>query len=317
MTRTGCKQIAYAVLLAMLLTASAWLVRLSDQARGDESLQEVLYLPSPRVAQRMSLGYSGLLADIYWTRVVQYFGTKHQARSMQYKLLAPLLETATELDPQLLPAYEFGSIFLAQRPPEGAGDPQAAARLVEKGIAHNPAAWRLYYDLGYIDWLELHDPSKAADAFARGANLAGAKPWMRVMAAALAAHAGETETAVYMWTNILNSTNDAALRANATQRLLSLRVDREVELLQQRVDLYTQQRGSLPAGWSDLIASGLLRGIPSDPKGRAYRLNGGRVQVAVPSNFPFLTRGLPPGYAPSDLATEPGFHQVQKKFAQQ
>ena len=25
----------------------------------------------------MSLGYDGLLADIYWTRAVQYFGGKH------------------------------------------------------------------------------------------------------------------------------------------------------------------------------------------------------------------------------------------------
>ncbi len=45
----------------------------------------------------------------------------------------------TTLDPKLLPAYEFGSVFLAQKPPEGAGDPAAAARLVEKGIRENPA----------------------------------------------------------------------------------------------------------------------------------------------------------------------------------
>ena len=106
----------------------------------------------------------------------------------------------TTLDPKLLPAYQFGSVFLAQKPPEGAGNPLAAARLVEKGIQENPQAWRLYYDLGYIYWLELKDPAKAADAFERGSKVPGAHPWMRVMAAALAGHAGETETAIYMWT---------------------------------------------------------------------------------------------------------------------
>ena len=29
----------------------------------------------------MSLGYDGLLADIYWTRAVQYFGSKHHEGS--------------------------------------------------------------------------------------------------------------------------------------------------------------------------------------------------------------------------------------------
>ena len=110
----------------------------------------------------MSLGYSGLLADIYWTRVVQYFGTKHRANAKQYLILEPLLEMTTTLDPKLLPAYEFGSVFLAQKPPEGAGNPLAAARLVEKGIRENPQAWRLYYDLGYIYWLELKDPAEGS-----------------------------------------------------------------------------------------------------------------------------------------------------------
>src|ERR1039458_9856319 len=225
----------YTLLLAALLAASAMLVRQIDRIRSDEPLQEVLYIPSPKVLKRMSLGYSGLLADIYWTRVVQYFGTKHRAKAKQYLILKPLLEMTTTLDPKLLPAYQFGSVFLAQKPPEGAGDPLAAAGLVEKGIRENPQAWRLYYDLGYIYWLELKDPAKAADAFDRGSKVPKAHSWMRVMAAALAGHAGETETAIYMWSNILNSTDDKTLKANALTRLLCLRVDSDVKILQDRV----------------------------------------------------------------------------------
>src|ERR1039458_8132746 len=244
---------SYALLLAALLAASTMLVRQVDRVRDDEPLQEVLYIPSPTVVKRMSLGYSGLLADIYWTRVVQYFGTKHRAKAKQYLILKPLLEMTTTLDPKLLPAYQFGSVFLAQKPPEGAGDPLAAAGLVEKGIRENPQAWRLYYDLGYIYWMELKDPAKAADAFDRGAKVPGAHPWMRVMAAALAAHAGETETATYMWTNILNSTDDPNLRANAISRLRCLRVDSEVNLLQQQVDQYTKQHGRVAVESTELI----------------------------------------------------------------
>jgi hypothetical protein len=306
-------QTTYALLLSMLLGASTLLVRQVDRMRGDAVSQEVLYIPSPKVVKRLSLGYSGLLADVYWTRVVQYFGAKHKAKSKQYRILEPLLEMTTELDPKLLPAYHFGSVFLAQKPPEGAGDPQAAVRLVEKGIRENPQSWRLYYDLGYIYWLELKDPARAADAFDRGAQVPGAHAWMRVMAAALKAHAGETETATYMWTNILKSTEDANLRANAVSRLRSLRVDSEVKLLQDRVDEFTRKSGHTAGDWQELISTGLLRRAPADLAGHAYRLVDGRVQVAEPELFPFITRGLPPGQEPRDLPSEKGFKPIKIK----
>jgi len=280
--------------------------------RADEPLQEVLYIPSPKVVERMSLGYSGLLADIYWTRVVQYFGTKHQAKAKQYLILEPLLDMTTTLDPKLLPAYEFGSVFLAQKPPEGAGSPQGAARLVEKGIRENPTSWKLYYDLGYIYWLELKDPAKAADAFERGSKITGAHPWMRVMAAALTGHAGETETAIYMWTNIYDSTDDKVLKANALNRLQCLRVDSEVKILQDRVDEFTKQNGRIPTAWQELISTGLLRRTPTDPKGNLYGLVDGRVQVAQPDLFPFIVRGLPPGQESGDLPGTSGFKIVKK-----
>jgi hypothetical protein len=178
---------------------------------------------------------------------------------------------------------------------------------VEKGIRENPQAWRLYYDLGYIYWLEMKDPAKASDAFERGSKIAGAHPWMKVMAAALAAHAGETETAVYMWTNILNSSEDNDLRANAMNRLRCLRVDGEVKILQERVDQFTKQAGRLPSGWGDLISAGLLRGVPMDPKNSRYQLVNGRVQVAHPDLFPFITKGLPPEREPGDLPDDPGY----------
>jgi hypothetical protein len=313
MTRDLRIQTGYALLLATLLAVSAMLVHQIDRVRDDEPLQEVLYIPSPAVVKRMSLGYSGLLADIYWTRVVQYFGKKHVAKAKQYLILKPLLDMTAALDPKLLPVYQFGSVFLAQKPPEGAGDPMGAARLVEKGIQENPQAWRLYYDLGYIYWLELKDPAKAADAFERGSKVPGALSWMRVMAAALAGHAGETETATYMWTNILNSTEDKVLKANAINRLRCLRVDAEVKALQDRVDEFTKVKGYQPASWSELISVGMLRRTPVDPKDNPYRLVGGRVQVAQPDNFPFITRGLPPGQELGDLPNQKGFTGISEQ----
>jgi len=39
-----------------------------------------------------------------------------------------------------------------------------------------------------------------------------------------------------------------------------------------------------------------LPGIPVDPDGHPYKLSPeGRVEVRVPDDFPFATKGLPPG----------------------
>ena len=91
------------------------------------TLEEVLYISSPKALKKMSLGYDGLLADIYWTRAVQYFGSKHHDGSHNFDLLAPLLEITTTLDPHLLVAYEYGANFLA---------PQAAQRWRHAGARH-------------------------------------------------------------------------------------------------------------------------------------------------------------------------------------
>src|SRR5579863_10785994 len=83
------------------LVASALLLHRSDQLRPQATLDEVLYLNSPKILKRASLGYDGLLADIYWTRAVQYFGGRLSRGSEHFDLLAPLLEITTTLDPHL------------------------------------------------------------------------------------------------------------------------------------------------------------------------------------------------------------------------
>jgi hypothetical protein len=290
------------LLLFSCLSLSVLALRKSDDVRERVSLKEALYIPSPKAVKALSLGYTGLMADLYWTRVVQYFGGKHHLRAEQYKLLAPLLDITTTLDPHLLIAYEFGSIFLAQNPPEGAGDPEAAAALVKKGIRENPAAWRLWYHLGYIYFDELHDSKAASEAFLQGSQVPGALPWMKVMAAAIAQHAGEAETAQFLWTQIYNSSDNPDIRENAAKRLLALRVDHDVERLQAMANRFQRETAVVPGSFLQLVQAGYLPRLPVDPLGNPYLLVDGRVQVSRPDSLPFITKGLPPGQKPSFLA---------------
>ena len=288
-------------LLILLLALSVPVLQSIDRERSFQPLQDVLYVPSAQTVKKLSLGYNGLMADLYWTRVVQYFGGRHYVHSREYLLLSPLLDITTTLDPQLIVAYQFGSTFLAQNPPEGAGDPQAAVRLAERGIANNPTAWRLYYQLGFIYWQELHDPQKASEAFLKGSQVPGALPWMKIMAAALAQSGGEREKARFLWSNILRDSDDKLLRSNAVKRLRALDSDQAVDVLQGEVDKFTARNRRPPASWGELIAAQQLRGVPRDPMGNPYALRDGRVEVTNPTEFPFITKGLPPGMEPTVL----------------
>ncbi len=299
--------VATAVLLFSMAGGMAMLYAI-DHTQRQSTAQQALYLRSSRVLRRLSLGYTGLLADIYWTRAVQYFGEQHHNGSGDFRLLAPLLEVTTELDPRILPAYQFGANFLAPKPPNGAGLPGAALSLMKYGIEHNPDQWRLYYNLGFLYYTEFKDYAKAADAFAQGAKLPVHYEFMPILAARMAQHAGEFETARMLWYTTYQSTKEARIRQNAVEHLLALQVDEDVTRLEQVVEKYREQNGRLPASMGDLQRAGFIGGTPADPKGRPYKLMpDGRIEVQDPKSIYFITKGLPPGaptpQPPSEAAT--------------
>jgi tetratricopeptide (TPR) repeat protein len=289
-----------AVCLFASFAASAATLHHLDCIRPQGTLEDVLYISSPKVLKRLSLGYDGLLADIYWTRAVQYFGFRHHSRtSTNYKLLAPLLKIATSLDPQLSPAYHFGASFLAPAPPDGAGEPERAVELMEFGIQNNPDDWKLYYDLGFVYYMNLKDYSRAANAFRRGSTVPGAHPYMGLLAAQMAEHAGEFDTARMLWTATYQNSQEKHIRQNAIEHLRGLRVDEDITHLQQAVTRFGQRIGRLPASMSELAAAEGLAGTPVDPRGHPYKLTPeGRIELSVPDDFIFATQGLPPGYKP-------------------
>lgn len=306
MTQRRKTTIVATACLVLSLAASCIVLHRVDELRPQATLDEVLFLSSPKVIQRASLGYNGLMACIYWTRAVQYFGYRHHTFATSYNLLAPLLEITAHLDPHMVVAYEFGSSFLAPKPPHGAGDPQSAIELIDYGIQNNPDNWRLYYDLGFVYYMELRDYKKAAEAFERGSHVPNAHPFLKVLAAQMAQHAGEYRTAQMLWSATYQTTQDEQIKENAVEHLRALRVDEDVEHLQDAVTHFGERTGRLPASMAELVGAEGLGGNPVDPDGHPYKLaQDGRVELRDPDDFPFASKGLPPGYKPS-----PKFHGI-------
>jgi tetratricopeptide (TPR) repeat protein len=291
------------ILLVSCLAGSVLLLRSIDRQRNGATLEEVLYVSSPKLLKHLSLGYGGLLADIYWTRAVQYFGDHLDRGAEHYDLLAPLLEITTTLDPHLIVAYEYGTNFLAAN----GGQPERAIQLSEFGIRNNPDNWHLYYGLGFVYYMNLKNYAKASEAFLRGSRVPDAHPFLKVLAAQMAERGGDIQTARMLWTTTFETTKDRDIRGNAAAHLRALQVDEDVTILESLVSQYRDKTGHLPNSFSDLEAANLMHGTPIDPVGNRYKLMpDGHVQVSAPADLPFIQKGTPPGY----VAPKPHFKPI-------
>lgn len=266
------KPIAILLLLVLPLGfAGIWRLQhsIDNQLIALHEEQDEVLLRSTKVMKALSLEYAPLTADIYWTRVVQYYGSKGE-RTDQLDSLWPLLDLATTLDPNLIPAYRFGSTFLAEQKPAGAGQPERAVELIRRGIKENPEYWRLYQDLGNVYYFALKDNEKAAQAYVDGSNVPGAAPWMKLMAARIAERGDTLETSRYLWTEIYQSSQDPSIRENAKVHLILLKTDDDRRHLDALLDEYAKKAGHRAANVRDLVQAGMLPGLPGDPEGYAY-----------------------------------------------
>jgi hypothetical protein len=176
---------------------------------------------------------------------------------------------------------------------------------MEYGIQHNPDNWRLYYDLGFVYYTELHDFKKAAEVFAEGSQIPGAHPFLKILAASMAEHAQDFNTARLLWSAAYESSKEANIRQNALEHLRAIQVDEDITNLQSAVNRFAQSNGRVPTSLWEVVNAQHWRGLPVDPDGNPYELSfDGQVLVANPDDFPFITVGLPPGYEPGT----PRFH---------
>jgi hypothetical protein len=267
------KNIAWVLWLALPLGfAGIWRLQHGIDAQRASLSQERddVLLRSGKLVKVMSLEYAPLLADVYWTRVVQYYGNQHVRGQANLELLWPLLDVTTTLDPNLLISYRFGAMFLSQAAPVGAGRPDLAVQLIERGIQANPDYWRLYEDLGFVYYFDLKDYQKASAAFLEGSKKPNAQLWMKVMAARVAAEGESFETSMFLWKDIYNTAVDPSVKKNALLHLQLLKVKEDCKQLDLLADEYSKRYGKRPARMNEMVQAGLLRGIPGDPLGFAY-----------------------------------------------
>ena len=278
----GLLLLTFLIGLASVVGLSRWLD--SHRPPTDSKMdEEQLYLTGT-TAKRISLGFNGLAADWYWMRSLQYVGRKiidvpdnvpiDNLAQLNLKLLAPLIDISTTLDPEFIEPYQYAAVVLP------AVDLPEAIRLTRKGIAANPNAWRLYQHLGYIYWQQ-RDFQAAGEAYDQGSKLPGAPPWMVAMKAKMANEGGSRELAREIYGRLYEQAENAKVKEMARKRLLQLDSLDQRDGLRKVLAAYKTRVGRCPSSWKEVEP--LLRalrvevdstGAPLDPTGTAYVMVG-------------------------------------------
>lgn len=236
----------------------------SPAARAQD---EVLYLRKGGQVKRLAPGFEILAADLYWLRTVQYFGGERAfAANKRFDLLYPLIDITTTLDPRMEIAYRYGAVFLAEKYPIGAGRTDLGLAVLEKGVANNPASWRLRQELGFYHFVYRRDSRRAADVLIAASDLPGAPFWLRNLAAEILGKGGERDIARRMWSEMYGQ-SEGAIKENARVHLLVLDAADAADQLSQDVTEFRARAGRLPRDLAELKRAGFTRQPLVDPVG--------------------------------------------------
>jgi hypothetical protein len=294
--------VGVAAVIAILSAGGGWLQHLrEDRYPAPQAEEDSLDITSGPVLKHLTVGYNAVAADLYWIRAIQYYGGIKLAvasaapgsmtaltapPSADYRLLYPLLDLTTTLDPNFNIAYRFGEIFLAEPSPGGAGRPDLAIALLEKGLRSRPDKWEYMQDIGFVHYWWQHDYKGAAEWFDRAGKIPGAPWWLKSLAANTLTEGGDRESSRAMWEALRQSAEIDWLRHDAERRLLQLQALDQIDALQATVDRFAAKTGGPAGDWLSLVRAGVFPGVPTDPVRTPYEIDGaGRVRLSTKSSL--------------------------------
>lgn len=273
--------------LALLAAVALQMMRDRSHPRVRQETDRILYVRSGDVLKRMTLGFDGLAADVYWIRALQHYGGDRISKPDQahrFQLLYPLLDLTTTLDPYFNIAYRFGAIFLSEGFPGGPGRPDQAVTLLRKGLSVVPTKWQYYHDIAFVYYWHLRDYHAAAEWFKRGADQPNAPNWLPPLAATMLTHGEDRASARFLWEQIAKS-EEAWLRRSAERALQQLQALDQIDRLNAIFTRFPPPEGE-PRSWAWLMRRRILNGTPVDPRGFPYVIDPESGAITVSEQSP-------------------------------
>jgi hypothetical protein len=238
-----------------------------------------------KVLKIVSLEYRSIISDFLLLESLAFYGKTVERSEKklpdlseeQWQWLYRALSTSTELDPFFLDPYYFANAVLTLKPDKL----EAVNGFLEKGVSSRYWDWQIPFYLGYNYFFYLDDNDRGAEFVMIAARRSEESSLLATLAARLAYKGRKTENAIIFLQEILKKTDDPDTRHIYEMRLGALKM---VFYLEKAVKFYRQKFGELPNRIDDLVRSGVIAVVPSDPYGGQFYLSDDGF-VKTTSNF--------------------------------
>ncbi|MBE7560557.1 hypothetical protein HS125_17080 [bacterium] len=122
--------------------------RYADRLAGPYNDDRIYRVPEdPRITMAFSFGYDCIWVDLFWFRMVQYFGGNYSTlhRPIKKQGYLNLANTIITLDPDFYEAYDFIAFTIL----DGVKDQETGLEYYRKAMARFPDDWTLAYKLAF------------------------------------------------------------------------------------------------------------------------------------------------------------------------
>lgn len=206
------------------------------------------FVPSPRVAGAMSLGFDAILADYYWLQAVQVVGGDAVVDAATARHVGKLIDVVTTLNPHVSHPYRFAAVWLTH-------DEELIRegnRLLERAIEYHPDDWRNHFYLGFNHFFYLLDYARAAEALENAMSLPGSPAYLPRLVARLKSQTADIDVAEVFLRELLRSTDDEDARARLQIALDEIEIEYKARHLDRAREAYIELTGRDIARVEDL-----------------------------------------------------------------
>lgn len=213
------------MVLLVAVAAAGWLGAhgLGARARAERKTwpegEGLVWLPPPKAAPIVAMGYRQLWADIDWARMLVYYGLeRRESKTFQYRYLTRFLDNIIALDPKFKRVYEWAAYaILFQGGTVKAEEYRLSMPYLERAMQEFPDTYRFFWLAGtrYYIYLETDDPAEKRRYHERAAMLMeqamrkrDAPADLPTYAAGLRTQLGQHERALHDLREVIMTTED-------------------------------------------------------------------------------------------------------------
>jgi tetratricopeptide (TPR) repeat protein len=230
------------------------------------------YLPEASIIRITTGEYRNLMADIAIMKVLFYFGTLNDVYSSNVIMVKPdyfnmfkIMEIAALLDPYNMDVYYFSQAAFTWE----IGHAADVNKLLEYGMKYRTWDYQLPFYAGFNAAYFMKDYKKAAMYMKKAAELSGNQLFIQ-LASRYFYEAGRSDIGIAFLETMSREAKDMKLKKiYETRRDAMLAVKTITEAIQE----YKKKFGSLPNDLKQLVSTGFIREIPSDPYGGIFYID--------------------------------------------